>query len=233
MITAARKILAPLFHLFYPHNCAGCGNDLGHDDILCLQCLDELPHTGFANVRNNPVERMFHGRINIVAAMSELYFSKGTIVQNLIHELKYKGRKDVGITLGNLIGKSILSSAYFKTIDVLIPLPLTPARERMRGYNQAEILCKGISEVTNIPIISNVLIRSRSSSTQTRKKRIERWKNVSSDFSLINEEKIAGKHVLLIDDVITTGATLDASGTILLTVPGVQLSIASLAWATK
>ena len=234
MISAARKVFAPLFHLFYPHNCAGCGTDLSSaQDILCLQCFDELPYTGFSELGNNPVESIFHGRVSVVAAMSELYFSKGSIVQSLIHELKYKGRKDVGILLGNLIGKSISASDRFWGIDLMVPLPLTPARERSRGYNQAEILCTGIHQVTNIPILTNVLVRTRTSSTQTKKKRGERWKNVESNFSITDGERLSGKHVLLVDDVITTGATLDASGTLLLTIPGVQLSIASLAWATK
>ena len=230
----ANKILSPLAHLFYPHICAGCGSDLlSETNTLCMQCVYELPHSGYAAVEDNPVEKIFWGRIEITSAMAEFYFSKGTIVQSLIHQLKYKGNVRVGMLLGNMIGDSLLTSNRFNDIAALIPMPLTKRKEHMRGYNQAEILCNGISEVTNIPIIKEVVIRMKATETQTKKRRGQRWENVEGSFCVINQEKLIGRHLLLVDDVITTGATLEACGKAILQIPGTSLSIATLAWATK
>ncbi len=230
----AVKILSPLAHLFYPHVCAACGSDLlSESNLLCLQCIHELPHTGYASLENNPVEKIFWGRIEITSAMCEFYFSKGTIVQSLIHQLKYKGNKEVGIMLGNIMGNSLINSDRFTDIDALIPLPLNAAKENKRGFNQSEILCNGISQVTSIPVLKGVVSRVRSTETQTKKRRSQRWENVEGSFCVSNREKLIGKHLLLVDDVITTGATLEACGKVILQIPGARLSIATLAWATK
>lgn len=224
---------SPLFHLLYPHNCIGCGSDvLDYENFLCLECINDLPHTNFAMHANNPVEKIFWGRILVTSAMSEFYFSKKSVIQNLIHEFKYKGNKRVGHYLGNLIGKSLLNSHRFKNVDAIIPLPLFGKKEKLRGYNQAEILCAGISEVTTIPVIKKNVVRIAHTDSQTKKRRTERWENVEQMFSVLNPEKIEGKHLLLIDDVITTGATLESCGGEILKVKNVRLSIASLAIAT-
>jgi ComF family protein len=220
-----------LFHLFFPHNCVGCGNDvIDADQFICLQCINDLPHTNFAMHANNPVEKKFWGRIAVTSAMSEFYFSKASIIQNLIHEFKYNGNKNVGNYLGNIIGKSLLNSNRFP-IDAVIPLPLFEKKEKMRGYNQAEILCNGIAEITNVPLIKNNVSRIFHTETQTKKGRLERWKNVEQTFCVRDPEILEGKHVLLVDDVITTGSTLEACGSEILKVNNVQLSIATLATA--
>lgn len=230
----ASKILSPLAYLFYPHICAGCGSDLlKHPNLLCLQCILELPHTGYSDQENNPVEKMFWGRIPIVAGMSEFYFSKGTIVQSLIHQLKYKGNKVVGLMLGKMMGQSIINSNRFGDIDGLIPLPLTIKKEHQRGYNQSKVLCDGISDAIHIPVINGIVIRTTSATTQTKKRRSERWENVEGSFSIVNPGVLMGKHLLLVDDVITTGATLEACGKVILQVPDTRISIATLAWATR
>jgi ComF family protein len=192
-----------------------------------------LPHTGFAFHSNNPVEKIFWGRIPLVAAMSEFYFSKDSIIQNLIHEFKYRGDKQVGLYLGNTIGKSLLNSNRFSDIDVLIPLPLFSQKEFKRGFNQSSILCTGINEIMNIPVITKNVIRTVHTETQTKKGRIERWENVEKTFSVSEPAMLKGKHILLVDDVITTGATIEACGTEILKVEGVKLSVASLAIATR
>ena len=228
------NILSPLMHLLYPHVCTGCGSDLVEEDnLLCLQCVSDLPHTNFAMHTGNPVEKIFWGRLAITAAMSEFYFTKGTMIQTLIHEFKYKGNTDVGLYLGAMMGSSLSGNNRFNNIDALVPLPLFADKEFKRGFNQATILCNGISEVTNIPVIKNIVVRKRFTQTQTKKHRTERWENVESSFEINNLNEIKNKHILLVDDVVTTGATLEACGAEILKIEGTQLSIATLAFASK
>ena len=227
-------ILSPLVHLFYPHVCSGCGSDLVNDDnLLCLKCINDLPHTNFAMHANNPVEKIFWGRVPITAAMSEFYFTKETLIQTLIHEFKYKGNKDLGLYLGAMMGKSLLNSQRFSKIEALVPLPLFADKEFKRGFNQATILCTGIGVILNVPVIKNNVVRKRFTETQTKKHRTERWENVEGSFEINNIKELKGKHILLVDDVITTGATLEACGAEILNIEGTQLSIATLALASK
>ena len=227
-------ILSPLVHLFYPHICTSCGSDVIQDNnLLCLKCINDLPHTNFAMHANNPVEKIFWGRLPVSAAMSEFYFTKGTIIQTLIHELKYKSNKEIGSFLGSLMGKSLINNNRFHKIDVIIPLPLFAEKEFKRGYNQATVLCNGIAEVMNIPVNKNNVTRVKFTETQTKKNRTERWENVASSFKIINAGEIENKHILLVDDVITTGATMEACGAEILKIPNTKLSIATLAFASK
>lgn len=220
-----------LFHLFYPHHCVGCGSDvISEGNFLCLRCINDLPHTNFAMHKNNPVEKKFWGRIAVASAMSELYFSKGSIVQNMIHEFKYRGNKEAGYYFGKLMGKSLLTSSRFN-IDVIVPLPLFERKEKARGFNQAEILSNGISDIISKPVISKKVIRKVATETQTKKQRLERWKNVEGIFYVKNPVELEGKNILLVDDVITTGATIDACGSEILKIKDVKLSVASLAIA--
>ena len=228
------NILSPLVHLFYPHVCTGCGSDLVEaDNLLCLQCVSDLPHTNFAMHANNPVEKIFWGRLALTAAMSEFYFTKGTLIQTLIHEFKYKNNKAMGLYLGAMMGSSLLSNNRFTKIDALVPLPLFADKEFKRGYNQATILCNGMSEVMDVPVIKNNVVRKRFTETQTKKHRTERWENVEGSFEINNAQEIKGKHILLVDDVVTTGATLEACSAEILKIEGTKLSIATLAFASK
>ena len=228
------NILSPLVHLFYPHVCTGCGSDLVEDDnLLCHHCVNELPHTNFALHANNPVEKIFWGRLALTAAMSEFYFTKGTLIQTLIHEFKYKSNKNVGLYLGAIMGSSLLSNNRFTKIDALVPLPLFADKEFKRGYNQATILCNGMSEVMDVPVIKNNVVRKRFTETQTKKHRTERWENVEGSFEINNAQEIKGKHILLVDDVVTTGATLEACSAEILKIEETKLSIATLAFASK
>lgn len=229
-----KNIFSDTLHLFYPHVCNGCGSDLlQKDNLLCLKCINDLPHTYFAEHAGNPIEKYFWGRLNIIAAHSEFYFLKGALVQALIHQLKYKGNIAIGVYLGELMGKSLLHSQRFNKVDALVPLPLYANKEHKRGYNQAAIICNGLSSVMNIPVINGNIIRQRPTDTQTRKHRTERWENVEGSFAVNNPAALQGKHLLLVDDVITTGATLEACGHIILQQSPVQLSIATLAHAPK
>ncbi|CAN5855885.1 ComF family protein [soil metagenome] len=231
---SVKNIFADTMHLFYPHICAGCGSDLiSKDNLLCITCISDLPHTHFELHENNPIEKIFTGRMPVRAAHSEFYFSKGQLVQHLIHLLKYKGNKAIGHYMGELLGNSILQGGRFSNIDFLVPLPLYADKELRRGYNQAEIICKGIHAATKIPIMVNNVVRKRPTETQTRKHRAERWQNVAGSFRIEHAHKLIGKNILLVDDVITTGATLEACGQFILQIPGTSVSFAALAHASK
>ena len=227
------NILEDALQLFYPHVCAGCGDDLhGKLQLICFSCMQQLPYTDFAKIPDNQIEHIFYGRAKLQSACSIFYFSKGKIIQQLIHQLKYKGNQEIGIYLGKLMGDQLLNSGRFTNIDAIIHLPMHPDKQRKRGYNQAEILANGLSQKMNIPVLNKIILRSKTTTTQTNKQRVERWTNVDGTFDVQNKESIIGKHILLIDDVITTGATLEACSNAILSVENTTLSIAVLAHAS-
>jgi ComF family protein len=227
-----KEIKDSLLHLAFPHVCEGCGTDnLQAEHLLCLRCLSSLPSTNFHMHPNNPIEKIFWGRIPVTSASSQYYFTKESMMQRLMHQFKYKGNKEVGTYLGKLMGWALQESNRFSFIDALIPLPLHKSREHKRGYNQAAILCEGISNVLNKPVLKNVIMRREQTETQTKKGRIQRWQNMEGKFELADPLAIESKHVLLVDDVITTGATLEACGQEILKAKNVQLSIATLCFS--
>ncbi|HMJ47712.1 MAG TPA: phosphoribosyltransferase family protein [Ferruginibacter sp.] len=229
-----KRIFADAAHLFYPHICTGCGSDLiGSNNLLCSRCIADLPHTNFEKYADNMVERIFRGRLPLRAAHAEFYFSKGQLIQHLIHEIKYNNNKEMGIYLGEFVGKNLLQCSRFTNLDYIIPLPLYQEKEFRRGYNQAEIICNGLAVSMNVPVMIKNITRKRNTETQTRKHRAQRWENVSGSFNVSDPACLAGKNLLLVDDVITTGATLEACAREMLKIPGVSISIAALAIATK
>ena len=229
-----KNIFSAAAHLFYPHLCMGCGSDLLRtDDLLCFHCIDELPHTGYESMPGNPVEKIFYGRMPLEAAHAGYYFAKGALIQQLIHELKYRGNKDAGLYLSRSMGEKMLLSGRFSDIDYIVPLPLAAEKEFRRGFNQAEIICNGLSGSMNIPVLRKNITRIRFTETQTKKHRAERWENVSGSFFVNSPETIAGKHILLVDDVITTGATLEACAAAISAASTTRISIAALAVAGK
>lgn len=199
---------------------------------ICLDCINALPLTNFFQQANNSVEKMFWGRLPFVAAGSFAYFNKQSVVQRLLHRLKYKGKKDIGRYFGKRMAESIMQGGRFDDVDLLIPLPLHYTRERQRGYNQSAIICEGLAEIMRRPLVTTAIVRKRKTETQTRKSRSERWDNMAGMFDLKDKEVINNRHVLLVDDVITTGATLEACGLELLKAQNVRLSLASLAYTT-
>lgn len=229
-----KNIFSNSLHLFYPHICVGCGSDLVQKDhLLCLKCINDLPETNFAQYANNPIEKIFWGRIPLVAAHSQYYFAKDALIQHLIHQLKYDGNKEIGVYLGEMTGRSLQNSNRFNNLDAIIPLPLFPEKERKRGYNQATVICEGISNILQVPVLRKVVIRQKFTETQTKKHRTERWENVAESFVVKEAEAIKGKKLLLVDDVVTTGATFEACGNALLKVADVHLSVVALANAAK
>lgn len=230
----AKHIFDSVVHLFYPHTCINCGSDaISKNELLCISCISELPHTQYENIPKNPVEKIFWGRAPIEAAFAQLYFHKGQITQHIIHELKYRGNRAIGIYMGNIMGKTIQGAARFQHIDYLIPLPLFPKKEFKRGYNQASLICKGISEATAIPVMENNVVRQLPTETQTKKHRTERWENVAESFGVKNPDLLENKHILLVDDVLTTGATIEACCSAIQHIPGIKMSIATLAVASR
>lgn len=197
-----------------------------------MRCIDGMPETNFEIHPNNPVEKLFWGRLPVANATAQYYFTKESLMQHLMHQFKYKGNKELGLQLGEMMGDQLQRSGLFN-VDALIPLPLFPVKEKKRGYNQATLLCKGIAESMNIPVLDKVIIRPQHTDTQTKKGRIERWKNMEGKFVLTDPDAIRNKHVLLIDDVVTTGATLEACGNELLKAGNVRLSVATLCVASR
>ena len=226
------KILNHLINLFYPRVCPACGNLLMKDEeTVCLSCLYLLPKTHYENNPENPLAQTYWGQVDFHAVTAEYFFSKTGKVQHLLHQLKYQGNKDAGYFLGQQLGESIRNAEPFQGIDYLVPIPLHPKKEHLRGYNQSFVIAQGVEEKTGIPINKGVLIRKVYTSTQTRKSREERWDNVKEIFDVIDAEVFVSKHVLLIDDVLTTGATLMAAGSTLLKVPDIIVSAAAVACA--
>jgi ComF family protein len=227
-----KELKESFLHLLFPHTCAGCGSDLVTiDSELCIRCVNDMPDTGFHLHPENPAEKAFWGRLPIKAATAQYYFTKESLMQRLMHQLKYKGNRELGYFLGRLMGQQLKTSGRFNTVQGLVPLPLFAARERKRGYNQATVLCEGMSETMQVPVLNKLVIRTTHTETQTRKGRMERWENMKGRFEIAHPEIAKGKHLLLVDDVITTGATLEACGSVLLEIPGTQLSIAALCLA--
>ncbi len=228
-----KTIRESLLHLLFPHICSGCGTDiLSRESHLCMRCMSRLPLTDFEKHRDNPVEKLFWGRLPLQSASAQFYFTKESLVQHLVHQFKYKRNQELGLQLGRIMGKQLQLSVRFHA-EALVPLPLFPAKEKRRGYNQAKVLCDGISQVTGIPVLNKVITRPQHTETQTRKGRIERWKNVEGKFILLQPGAIQHKYILLVDDVITTGATLEACGAELLNAEGVRLSVAALCMAMR
>lgn len=226
------RLFSDFFSLFYPEQCAACrGKLLRQEKVICTQCLIDMPLTGYQPHEENPVSQIFWGRVNIEGACSYFHFRKLSKYQHLLHQLKYNGRKDVGVEMGRQFGFIIGKSLLEMNVSVIIPVPLHPKRERKRGYNQSEMIADGISAATGIPVDISTVRRIVATKTQTKKSRLERWQNVENIFEIRSEQLLHNKHILLIDDVVTTGATLEACAQALLRIEGVKVSIATLAQA--
>ena len=229
---AVKRIADDLINLLFPLLCNACGEHLHYGEKeICSHCLYDLPYTDFHLHAHNPVAQQFWARVPCNAAMAMLYFKKGNKVQNLMHSLKYKGKTDLGRILGNLMGEKLRSSKAYEGIDVIIPVPLHAKKEKLRGYNQSLFIANGIAEVLGIPVKNANLLRRKATASQTKKSRYTRYENMESVFEVWQPEELKDKHILLIDDVITTGATLEACSNALLNVGIKKLSIATLAFA--
>ena len=227
--------LRELFQLFFPETCEVCGNSLRYGEhILCTDCLLDVPKIHLHNLEHNPVENIFAGQVPFVRATSFFNYQKHTEYAHLVHKLKYRNRDDIGILLGELFGVELQKSGFLSDIDAIVPIPLHHKRERKRGYNQSRILAEGISNVTNTAILDNAVIRAVHTQTQTRKSKEERAKNVEGIFEIRDASLLEGKHILILDDVITTGATCISCAETILRQSNVKaVSFASIALAQR
>jgi ComF family protein len=228
-----KELSDDLFGLFFPNLCLGCGQPLIRgEEVICSICHFHLPKTYFHNDPENPLNRVFWGRVNLEAVTAFLYFQKGSMVQQLLHQLKYKDRQEIGVRIGKWYGQELCLADPFRDAELIIPVPLHPKKLRKRGYNQSQAFAEGLSAVMNAGTETGCLYRKVDSSTQTRKARYNRWENVENIFAVSHPEKIRGRHILLVDDVITTGATLEACAQVLLEIQGVKVSVATIAYAS-
>jgi len=225
-------IFEDFINLFFPLTCASCGNNLlKNEKAICTHCLYHIPKTNYHFEKDNPISKLFWGRVNIENATAFYFFQKGSKFQKLIHYLKYKGHKEIGYELGKIFGFELVASSLFNMIDLIIPVPLHPRKEKKRGFNQSEVIAKGISESMRKPVMVNLLYRTVEAETQTRKSRFERWKNVEEIFQVGNYGAIKNKHILLVDDVVTTGSTLESCAIELLKAENTKVSVATIAVA--
>ncbi|MDR1406372.1 MAG: ComF family protein [Prevotellaceae bacterium] len=228
------SIIRHFFWLLYPKLCEACGNTLNEQEkICCLSCLYHLPRTRYWEEADNPLEKIFWGHVSVEHACALFFFSKGSRYRKMIHKLKYKGKPEIGVELGRQLGRELKIAPLYRSVEVIVPVPLHSKKQRRRGYNQSEQIALGIAQVTGWNVNTSALARKLFTGTQTQKNRRERWKNVSEAFSLQDAAALVNRHVLLVDDVVTTGATLEACILQLQKAEGCRVSVATLACTKK
>lgn len=229
---AIKRLATELSELLFPVLCSACSKHLyPGEETICMYCLRDLPYTDHYLHASNQVAKQLWARLPFNAAMAMLYFKKGTKVQRLMHQLKYNGKTEVGIKMGQLLGEKLSQSPFYQSIDLVMPVPLHPRKQQQRGYNQSEYIAKGIADVWGKTVDTTSLIRAKFSQSQTTKTRYHRYENMTNIFNVNNQQLLTGKNVLLIDDIVTTGATLEACG-LALNQSGInQLNIAAIAFA--
>ena len=218
--------------LLYPKLCGGCGNHLyENEEVVCVYCRASLPLSGECDFENNASEKLFWGKVSITAAASFLFFQKKSSTQHLLHQLKYQQKENIGEWLGEQFAYSLQSKGRFAAVEIIIPIPLHPSRIKFRGYNQCDAIARGMASVLQIPIVNGVLTRSVATQSQTKKNRFQRFENMESVFSLAQASAIKGKNILLLDDVLTTGATLISAAQVLQQAGSNKLFVGAIAKA--
>lgn len=221
-----------LINLFYPRICAACRSVLvKHENYICIGCLYNLPKTNFHLDRDNSMAELFWGRVNIESAAAYYYFERGSKCRKILHQIKYRGNKELAYFLGSLYGNELYRAGSLSVPELIIPVPLHPKRLKKRGFNQSEWFARGVATGLKKPVRTDIIQRIAGIETQTRKSRTERWENVENSFSVVNPSEIENKHLMLVDDVVTTGATLESCASVLLEKGGMSISILTLAFA--
>jgi len=229
-----KELAHSVVHLFYPRLCMGCNKPLlSAEDVLCFSCALHLPQTGYHHIQDNETGLRFAGRVPYIHATTFAYFTNEGLLQHLLHELKYKDRKDVGEYLGRQFAQDLQATSWIADIDMIVPVPLHPKKEAKRGYNQSTLIAEGMAVVLHIPVQDKILLRARHTESQTQKTRAERVKNMEGAFVVKSPAALKNKHILLIDDVLTTGATLEACANALMAAGNVKVSIATIGIAVS
>ncbi len=223
-------MLRDLAYLFFPIHCAACDSPLyKNEKLLCTSCRHELPLGNFHNVNAKKIEKVFYGRVKIENATSLFVFHKDGLVQNLLHNLKYRGQEEIGVELGKWLGQELQQSTKYQDIDIVIPVPLHKKRMRERGYNQVEKFGVEIAKTLNAEYINCVLKKISYNKKQSKHERRNRWGNTVETFGTQKESLLINKHILLVDDIVTTGATIESCINVLKSIPGIKISIATMA----
>ena len=222
------SVFEEILNLFYPRLCAGCSEPLiKGEKHVCLRCLYHMHRTNFHRERDNRIEQLFWGKVQVKYATAYSFYHKESNLQHMIHKLKYHGEKEIGFELGFELGLDLKDSP-FNEIDAIVPIPLHPRRQRKRGYNQAEWIAMGIGNAMKKPVDTTSVRRVVATETQTKKGRFERWQNVENIFEITDAERLRNKHLLVVDDVITTGSTIEACLHAIVSVEGAQVSVACI-----
>jgi len=227
-------LLADFWGLVFPRVCLGCQEPLARgEEHLCTDCRAQLPYTDYHLLpeTENPLARRFWGKLPVRHALSYLRFLRRGRVQHLLHQLKYKGQRNVGLVLGRWYGHDLARQGL--TFDLIVPVPLHPRKLAKRGYNQSDPFAEGLAESLQTPWLADTLRRTSQTESQTRKNRLQRWQNVAEVFEVADSTAIVGKHVLVVDDVLTTGATLEACAAALLGAGASAVSVATIACADR
>lgn len=225
------NFLKEILNIFFPDLCLICDNNLTYnEETLCTYCRVDLPFTNFSSESNNVAERTFYGRIKLEAVTSLLFYRKKGKTQQLIHQLKYKNQQIIGALTALMLTEELKNNPRFKDLDGVIIVPMHPEKERKRGYNQVTVFGKTLAKELNIPFIENILIKSSTSTSQTIKSRLQRFQDFEGKFHLNNLTSLENKHILLVDDVITTGATIESCAIELLKTKNIKISIATIAY---
>jgi len=228
------KVFEPIIDLMYPHLCLACDSLLSAgEDCICLACRMQLPKTDYHTFFDNPVAKHFMGKFPFEGATAMFHFNKSGPIQKLLHHLKYKYQAEAGRVIGQIMGETFNMAPPYDAVELIVPVPLHPLKQKQRGYNQSAMIGNGIAQVMHIPVLEDAILRTAYTESQTRKNHIERWHNVREKFAVNPAylDALCGKHLLLIDDVITTGSTLEACSGQLMQVPGVSICIAAAAHA--
>ena len=229
-----KRIILSMQDLLFPRKCIPCEQRLTlHEKFICVSCLRDIPLVNHTSFIDNPMARLFWGTLPVERSTAYFYYHRSSAFSRILFEMKYNGHPQVGYTMGCIMARHLLQKGFFEGIDAIIPVPLSAKRKRQRGYNQCDFLAQGVSSVTTIPLEKKCLLRAISNPTQTRLGRMERRKNVEGIFQLKHPEYLSGKHILLLDDVLTTGATVFSCGKTLSSIPNIKISILSLALASR
>ena len=224
-----KNILHGLLDVLFPRSCAVCDKTLlSHESHICTACSIDIPLTLYHKQEFNPMEQLFAGKVLIEKAVGYFFYEKDNPYSNIIHNMKYRNMPQLGQYFATAFAKELVSHGIFSDIDIIIPVPIHRKKEIKRGYNQSEHIARGFADILKVPMLTDIIIAIKEHETQTHKGIVERWQNTQGIFAAQNAESLQGKHVLIVDDVVTTGATLLSAALTIADIPGIKISLATL-----